>query len=298
MKCKDLEPIIGCLSKDDGTFEPVIIHYTYGVNAQGVEIIESVRYSLADGTIRELEGVESVKPGPCCCPTIKEHYLCIDNVKTAVWVSIQPDTFGIIQVVNSLDLSTVDASLYSDGFLTPCGTCEDCNPFSTATGTTPCNSIRIDATPGGLSDGTLQMFTGCLLDGPKGSDITCGSAGDFPKLDFSTALATPVVPGVGGSTVAAFADLINSTWGAYGFSAAYCNGEKIAITGPMGAGNWSIYIAAPGNGDGYELIWDDVNSEFSEIEYANGTEITPQVGDTVMANGFHPANGCGNCDTP
>lgn len=123
MNCKDLEPIVGCLAKADGTFEPVSIHYTYGTNAAGTEIIESVRYTIADGTIRELVAGESVTPGPCCCPTIKEHYLCLSGVKTPVWVSIQPDTFGINSVVNSLDLSTVDPTEYASGFINPCSSC-------------------------------------------------------------------------------------------------------------------------------------------------------------------------------
>lgn len=59
-----------------------------------------------------------------CCPEVKEHYLCVDGVKTPVWVSLYPDTLTVNKVVDTLTLQTLDESLYQNGFLTPCGTCE------------------------------------------------------------------------------------------------------------------------------------------------------------------------------
>lgn len=65
MHCKDIEPVAGCWLKADGSTESVVIHYTYGVNAAGVEIIASTRYTTADGTPVALAAGETVTPGVC-----------------------------------------------------------------------------------------------------------------------------------------------------------------------------------------------------------------------------------------
>lgn len=65
MECKSVEPALGCWARADGTFDTVVIHYTYGADAGGGEIISAVRYTLADGTPIALADGEEVTPGAC-----------------------------------------------------------------------------------------------------------------------------------------------------------------------------------------------------------------------------------------
>jgi len=177
--------------------------------------------------------------------------------------------------------------------LTSCCECDciDC-PLTASTQTTSdCAVLRLDATPGSLSAATMNQFTLELLDGPQGNQSVCYAGPTTPFVGSPT-----VVTSNGGTTIQNFADVINSELGSIGFQAALCRDERVAIQGPAGAGDWAIKISAPGNGDAYELVWDDSAQEFSEIEYASGTQVVVQPGDTVQANGLHPAKSCFNCD--
>lgn len=59
------EPVVGCLTATGGGTTPVAIHYTYGNDAGGERIIESVRYTNAAGDIVTLAAGDVVTPGAC-----------------------------------------------------------------------------------------------------------------------------------------------------------------------------------------------------------------------------------------
>lgn len=59
----------------------------------------------------------------CCCEIeIKEHYLCLNGIKTPVWVSIDQN-LNVIKVVDSLNLNVVPSTEYVNGFIDPCSVC-------------------------------------------------------------------------------------------------------------------------------------------------------------------------------
>lgn len=65
MKCRDFTTEIGCWSRADGTQENVIIHNTYGLNDQGVEIISGIRYLNAQGDVITIPTGDTVTIGAC-----------------------------------------------------------------------------------------------------------------------------------------------------------------------------------------------------------------------------------------
>lgn len=65
MDCKELTTANGCWTKADGTYEPVVIHYTYGTNAAGVELVTAVRYTDAAGNALTIPAGDDVVAGPC-----------------------------------------------------------------------------------------------------------------------------------------------------------------------------------------------------------------------------------------
>lgn len=122
MNCFDIEPIIACIKRADGTSESVLVHYSYGKNAAGTEIIKSVRYTDILGTIVTLAAGDTIALGDCSCQ-LAEHYLCLAGVLTPVWVSLDCKTHQILKVTNTLDLTDVAAADYLSGFKSPCSDC-------------------------------------------------------------------------------------------------------------------------------------------------------------------------------
>lgn len=162
--CKDIEVLIGCWTKADGSKETIGIHHTYQL-LSGERLIRT-RYTDARGGGITIPSTDIVSYGSCCCPDVKEHYLCVNGEKTPVWVSLDSKTLTPLRVVNSLDNTTVDPTLYENGFLNPC---EDCCDICTGNSPTSTCIVYKDFA-GDLSQATLDniefTFTaGCSLDG-------------------------------------------------------------------------------------------------------------------------------------
>ena len=87
MTCKDLEPIIGCLSFADGTKKSIGIHYEYRENATGETVLYKTRYADEEGNALTLAAGDSVKVGQCAqnapeCVESQEWTYGIDNTGT------------------------------------------------------------------------------------------------------------------------------------------------------------------------------------------------------------------------
>ena len=113
MNCKDIEPILGCWHKADGSTETVVVHYTYGVNAAGVEIIAAVRYATVDGTPIALAVGEAVTPGACAvasAPVIGDGYQIAGATRAATPAFTGAvDTFNTSAIPGMLQSVTVTA---------------------------------------------------------------------------------------------------------------------------------------------------------------------------------------------
>lgn len=66
LNCKAIEPVYGCLTRADGTFETVVIHYEYRDAANGSPVVHAVRLTDAAGAIVAYDdAVDTLKAGAC-----------------------------------------------------------------------------------------------------------------------------------------------------------------------------------------------------------------------------------------
>jgi hypothetical protein len=68
LACRETTSVIGCSS--NGLLRvPVVIHYEYGVAANGNTLVHAIRYTNADGTIYVPPAGYTITPGACpACP--------------------------------------------------------------------------------------------------------------------------------------------------------------------------------------------------------------------------------------
>ena len=109
MKCKETKPLVGCWNKSDGSKENITIHYTYGLNAVGNEILSAVRYTSADGTIVILGAGESVSVGSCSIVQKDQTHTLITGSNTAIPAGLKSVT------INNITGTTIVAGGYELG---------------------------------------------------------------------------------------------------------------------------------------------------------------------------------------
>lgn len=108
-----------CLPDGSGATEVLSIVY-----ADGVELSTST-FWIVEGVKVETKPEGIVDCGSeSCCSKSQEFNLCIDGENIPVLAQLNGKDITIIeQVVNTLDWSVVDPSLYANGFTSPCDEC-------------------------------------------------------------------------------------------------------------------------------------------------------------------------------
>ncbi len=68
--CLKHSAVVGCWNKANATKESVVIHYTYGVNSSGVEILKATRYTNSNGVPLSIPVGDTVSAGACDLSTV------------------------------------------------------------------------------------------------------------------------------------------------------------------------------------------------------------------------------------
>jgi len=75
MSCnKYTSAVVGCWNNTS-----VVIHYTYGIDASGSQILEATRYTDSDGVVLTIPAIDTVIPGSCSSGSSSS---CDDNDTT------------------------------------------------------------------------------------------------------------------------------------------------------------------------------------------------------------------------
>lgn len=183
-----------------------------------------------------------------------------------------------------------------------CGDCEDDCFAALLTddcGQGDCKILNVDAAADRMSDESLQEFVMELrLAGdsatanPDCAPLTVSLAGETVNVERTLT----------GPAITNFADIINNSWGSYGFAAQPCGNvsfdQEIAVKGPD-CFSWEIKITPNAGGYAYMLGYNHVTGEYYREEtLPSGTPITPSnIDSSTTADGnYYLARNCNDCD--